>query len=76
MKQVFGGLSEETLTFLTIKPKTSERVNLGFQTSDFKVDEDTEQAMVDLVNKERTCRLFSVMFNLLYICIFYNTSNI
>lgn len=53
VKQVFGGVANDTLTFLTIKPKGNERVNLGFQTSDFKIDPLSEQAMVDLVNKER-----------------------
>ena len=56
VKQVFGGITEDSLTFLTIKPKTNERVNLGFQTSEFKVDEVTEFAMIDLVNRERASR--------------------
>lgn len=56
IKQVFGGLSQESLTFLTIKPKTNEKVNLGFQTKEFKVDPATEESMIVLVNKERTSR--------------------
>lgn len=56
VKQVFGGVSNDSLTFLTIKPKTDERVNLGFQTSQFSVDEKSEAAMIDLVNKERVSR--------------------
>lgn len=56
VKQVFGGISNDSLTFLTIKPKTDEIVNLGFQTSQFSVDETAEKQMVDLVNKERTDR--------------------
>ncbi|TSC66198.1 MAG: Uncharacterized protein CEO21_243 [Microgenomates group bacterium Gr01-1014_80] len=56
VKQIFGGVTQDSLTFLTIKPKTNERVNLGFQTSEFKVDGTTEFTMVDLVNKERTSR--------------------
>jgi uncharacterized protein YkwD len=56
MKNVFGGFSDETLTFLTIKPKTNENINLGFKTSDFKIDERAEFDMLDLVNKERTIR--------------------
>lgn len=56
VKQVFGGITQDSLTFLTIKPKTNERVNLGFQTLEFKIDEATEFAMIDLVNKERTSR--------------------
>ena len=56
IKQVFGGLSQESLTFLTIKPKTNERINLGFQTKEFNVDPDTENSMILLVNKERISR--------------------
>lgn len=56
VKNVFGGVSNDTLTFLTIKPKTDEKVNLGFQTDKFSVDEADEGAMINLVNKERTSR--------------------
>lgn len=56
VKNVFGGVTEDALAFLTIKPQTDERVNLGFQTSDFKVSETDERGMVDLVNKERKDR--------------------
>lgn len=54
VKQVFGGVTSDTLTFLTIKPKTNEKVNLGFETTEFSTDETSENAMIDLVNKERT----------------------
>lgn len=53
VKQVFGGVANDSLTFLTIKPKTNEKINLGFQTSDFTTDHATETAMIELVNKER-----------------------
>lgn len=53
LKNVFGGVAQDTLTFLTIQPQTSEKVNLGFQTSNFYFDEKLEFAMIDLVNKER-----------------------
>ncbi len=56
IKQVFGGVAQDSLTFLTIKPKTNERVNLGFQTNQLTVDEESENAMVSLVNKERSSR--------------------
>jgi len=56
VKGVFGGVSNDTLTFLTIKPKTNERVNLGFQTTEVSVDNEAEKAMIELVNKERTSR--------------------
>lgn len=56
VKNVFGGVTNDTLTFLTIKPKTDEKVNLGFQTTQFSQDEASESTMIDLVNKERTNR--------------------
>ena len=56
VKNVFGGVTNDTLTFLTIKPKTDETVDLGFQTEDYKLDEQTENLMIDLVNKERASR--------------------
>lgn len=54
LKQVFGGVTKDTLTFLTIEPKTNERVDLGFQTGKYFVDPVNEEAMIVLVNKERT----------------------
>lgn len=56
VKQVFGGVTNDSLTFLTIKPKTDEKVNLGFQTSQYTVDLASETEMIALVNKERTSR--------------------
>ncbi len=56
VKQVFGGVANDSLTFLTIKPKTDEKVNLGFQTDQISVDEASENTMVALVNKERINR--------------------
>lgn len=56
VKNVFGGVANDSLTFLTIKPKTNERVDLGFQTDKFSVDESSENTMIALVNKERISR--------------------
>lgn len=56
VKNVFGGVSNDSLTFLTIKPKSSEKVNLGFQTTDVSIDEVSEMQMFNLVNKERQDR--------------------
>lgn len=53
LKSVFGGLANDTLTFFTIKPKSNERLDLGFQTFQFTFNEDIEHQMLDLVNKER-----------------------
>ncbi len=54
VKNVFGGVTNDTLTFLTIKPKTNEKVNLGFQIVRYTEDSTSEQNMIDLINKERT----------------------
>lgn len=56
VKQVFGGVANDSLTFLTIKPKTDEKVNLGFQTSQFITDDVSENQMMDLINGERASR--------------------
>lgn len=53
VKNVFGGVANDSLTFLTIHPKTDERVNLGFTTTIFNVDPENEKAMVELINSER-----------------------
>src|SRR3989344_4416729 len=61
VKEVFGGVTNDTLTFLTIKPKTNERVNLGFETKEYKVDSGTEEQMINLVNQERRSRGLKIL---------------
>ncbi len=56
VKNVFGGVSNDSLAFLTIKPKTDERINIGFQTDQITIDEISEEAMIKLVNQERVSR--------------------
>lgn len=56
LKNVFGGITQDTLSFLTIKPKSDERVDLGFQTTEFKPNSQLEERMIVLVNQERTSR--------------------
>lgn len=56
LKSVFGGITEDTFTFLTIKPKSNETVNLGFQTSEFNPSAALENQLISLVNKERSWR--------------------
>lgn len=55
-KNIFGGLSQDSLTFITVRPRSDERINIGFQNNKFFFDEKLEFAMVDLVNKERVSR--------------------
>lgn len=56
LNDVFGGAVNETLTFLTIEPQSSESLNLNFRTTNFNVDSASEKAMFDLVNLERASR--------------------
>ncbi len=56
VKQIFGGAAQDTLTFLTIKPKSNEKIDLGFQTIQYSIDTEAEEAMVKLVNQERVSR--------------------
>lgn len=64
LKGVFGGITEDTLTFLTIKPQTDERVNLGFRILEFRPNPTIEDQMIELVNKERASQgLKNIEFN-------------
>lgn len=54
LKSIFGGVAEESLTFLTIKPKSNESVNLGFQTSEVQPNSSLETQMIELINQERS----------------------
>lgn len=58
IKSVFGGAISESLNFLTIKPKSTETVDLGFRVSMNKMYEDSESevTMLRLLNKERSDR--------------------
>lgn len=56
LKNVFGGITNDTLTFFTVKPESDESIDLGFKTSDFKTRADLEEQMIGLVNKERATR--------------------
>ncbi len=61
LKQVFGGVTKDTLTFLTVEPKANESVKLGFQTFQFNIDLVDEDAMIILVNKERSSRGIGIL---------------
>lgn len=53
LNDVFGGAVNESLSFLTVEPKSGESVNLNFKTSNIKVDPVAEEEMFNLVNNER-----------------------
>lgn len=56
LNNIFGAAVNETLTFLTINPNPSsgEKVDLRFTQNEVKVDELAEEAMLAMVNDERT----------------------
>lgn len=56
LKGVFGGITEDTFTFLTIKPRSDETVDLGFKTSEFLANPAFESQLIELVNNEREQR--------------------
>jgi uncharacterized protein YkwD len=55
-QNIFGGAINDTLSFLTIEPKSNELVDLNFKISKVSVDNQAEQQMFADVNKERTSR--------------------
>lgn len=64
LKGVFGGITEDTFTFLTIKPKSNETVDLGFKTKEFSPNPGFENQLANLVNKEREAgNLKSLVFD-------------
>lgn len=56
LKDIFGQAVTDTLTFLTIKPESQERIELLFKKPTLEVDEASEMEMLRLVNRERTKR--------------------
>ncbi len=55
VKSSLDSITQEALKFVTIKPKSSERLNLDIapESNQLTVDEASEQRMVELVNEER-----------------------
>lgn len=61
MNGAFGGAVKETLSFMTVRQGSEESVDLKFNTTDFKIDPETEDKMVAMVNAERTQRGFKAL---------------
>lgn len=53
---VFGGAIRDTLNFLTIEPQSNEKVTLNFKTTDVSLDKNSEERMLEMINKERVSR--------------------
>ncbi len=58
LKNIFGQAVNETLNFLTIKPESSERVDLGFKAPEknLTIDAQSESIMYQKLNEERVQR--------------------
>lgn len=56
IKSSLDSMTQEALKFVTIKPKSNERLNLdvAVESNQLTVDGDSEERMVELVNSERT----------------------
>ncbi len=61
LNNVFGGAVNDTLSFLTIEPKSSESIDLKFKTKLISVDKSAEQEMFNLVNQERKARNLRIL---------------
>lgn len=53
INDIFGGVIQDSLTYLTIKPKSTETIPLTVETEDLAIDQEAEQQMFNLVNTER-----------------------
>lgn len=53
LADVFGGVIEDSLTYFTVKPESSETVQLNIKAHDLKPDDQAELEMFALVNQER-----------------------
>lgn len=56
LNNIFGEAIHDTLNVITIKPQSEETVNLHFTVSSPTVDQQAEEAMLQLVNNERISR--------------------
>ena len=51
--EIFGGVAEQSITYLTIDPQSTKTIALTVDPVDLKVDEQAEKEMLVLINKER-----------------------
>jgi len=56
INEIFGGILEDSLTYLTVKPGSQESIPLDIDKQGLSVDEVTEAEMFKLVNEERRKR--------------------
>jgi len=56
LDEIFGGVVENSVTYFTIKPESSESIPLNIDSLELSEDEKGEKEMLVLVNDERTSR--------------------
>ena len=56
LDDAFGGVIQQTLSFLTVNPQSQEKIDLHFTTNQTTVDAAGENEMLNLVNGERMKR--------------------
>ena len=56
INEVFGGVIEESLTYLTIRPGSTETIPINTGDAGLSVDSHAERQMLELVNEERVQR--------------------
>ncbi|MBI2031640.1 MAG: CvpA family protein [Candidatus Levybacteria bacterium] len=61
LNNIFGSAVNDTLSFLTVEPKSDETVNLKFKTENLSVDQNAEAQMLVIVNRERQSQGASVL---------------
>ncbi len=54
LNEVFGGLAEDALTYMTVKPGSHESIPLNSELGDLTVDATAESEMFKMVNRERS----------------------
>ncbi len=56
INSIFGQAVNDTLSFLTVEPQSNETVNLNFKVKIPKIDQSSENKMLELINMERQIR--------------------
>jgi len=54
VNEIFGGVIEDSLTYLTVKPGSRESISVPTQSNNLKADTEGAREMFSLINKERS----------------------
>ncbi len=53
VNRVFGGVIEDSITYLTVKPDSDERIDIEVTKLNLKEDEESGKMMLEMINEER-----------------------